>query len=104
MGGWQDIATAPRDGTWILLYARNWGKPVVGIWDRQRQFWAEGYHGLDRPTHWMPLPDLPFRRCVGCGATLEITHRRQQYCTPQCSQRTRFRRWAARRGEDGTHG
>lgn len=64
---WQDISTAPKDGTWILaIVCGNWmdGKPYIpsvsrwtcGSWD------AENYDETGEdwfPTHWMPLPDPP---------------------------------------------
>jgi hypothetical protein len=59
MGGWQPIETAPKDGTWLLLYARHWGElPTIGMWSQARNCWQDFDHGLDRPTHWMPLPDM----------------------------------------------
>lgn len=73
IGIWQDIATAPKDGTWVLLKGGeiNYGwchhddKPpmVVGQFvpadDQPWQFaWYDsGYYGVyENPTHWMPLP------------------------------------------------
>lgn len=67
--GWQPISSAPRDGTWVVLYdaeqyrpvhVRNWraaetnGKPVSGWWDEYSQ-----YRPSFRPTHWQPLPQPP---------------------------------------------
>jgi hypothetical protein len=52
---WQDIETAPKDGTMVLGWYRGWDNPLVIYW----------YTGLNRwnttmqPTHWMPLPDPP---------------------------------------------
>ena len=72
---WQPIATAPRDGTRILL-----GKYVKDIAAKiDRWYWiASGYFDVDGawcdftddgfnadnryyhgPTHWMPLPEPP---------------------------------------------
>ena len=78
---WQPIATAPKDGTWILLAGGEceWDeadlvkRPVSAQWtnylngkinDRfaRWQFcWYDGgYYGkYENPTHWMPLPPLP---------------------------------------------
>jgi len=56
---WQPIETAPRDGTWVLLYSPNENQPAVAYfnghaWDDNGDggFWFE-------PTHWMPLPPKP---------------------------------------------
>jgi len=62
---WQDIATAPKDGTWMLV---TW---IDGntVWDRipsvvkylpeSSSFWDGGEGYYHRPTHWRPLPDPP---------------------------------------------
>jgi len=80
LGAWQPIATAPRDGTWVLLAGGECDydeesdaktRPVVGQWSNYRngsqigwhwQFaWYDGgYYGeYENPTHWMPLPAQP---------------------------------------------
>jgi hypothetical protein len=57
---WQPIETAPKDGRriWLAdtknLVTGYWSQPV-GAW---RTDWLVGDAG-DKPTHWMPLPDLP---------------------------------------------
>ena len=65
--GWQDIATAPRDGTQILLYAAG-GQQGVGEWRevcKRSGGWLTGDHGsaliflTEVATHWMPLPEPP---------------------------------------------
>ena len=73
---WESIKTAPKDGTWILI----WGCPVlygavievlkgdrsitIGLWDGKA--WADETEGwiLD-PTHWMPLPEPPETEAEG---------------------------------------
>lgn len=61
---WQSIATAPKDGTTIMLFgARGRYKMVVGkwfpspwcAWQSQPGSWPIN------PTHWMPLPTPPAR-------------------------------------------
>lgn len=62
---WQDISTAPMDGTRILL-AKIVGHPahptalwwaVAGHWSIRFSNWNDGAEpaGLAGPTHWMPL-------------------------------------------------
>ena len=68
---WKPIETAPKDGTTILLFIRDyWGYEVslavTGFWgmssDKTRYEWlsncVDGYPILD-PTSWHPLPELP---------------------------------------------
>lgn len=75
---WQQIETAPRDGSQVLLYGL-WAGEVSGpIIDPRVDigFWNGGesdYAGTDwwqivtgdayacwlKPTHWMPLPEPP---------------------------------------------
>jgi hypothetical protein len=58
MAEWQPIATAPTDGTRVLL-----GR--VGVHAMHTAFWRDdlwrtgnlGY--FNNPTHWMPLPAPP---------------------------------------------
>ena len=70
MTKWQEISTAPKDGTHILLALRkkvhtgiNWsGKRVVsGYFHTQGHDWVlEGnWASKIKPTHWMPLPEPP---------------------------------------------
>lgn len=69
--GWMPIETAPKDGTLIVLGARNgvWlGKylPVYRSGYRPENPWSSMLLNHDhmaerytRPTHWMPLPPSP---------------------------------------------
>ncbi len=62
---WQDIDTAPMDGTEILTYqqhVRYRGRFVVvhffaEAWGGDGG-WSDGEYDY-QPTHWMPLPDPP---------------------------------------------
>jgi len=68
---WQSIETAPKDGTLIVLGARNgvWlGKylPLYGSGYKPENPWSSMLLNHDhmaerytRPTHWMPLPTPP---------------------------------------------
>jgi len=52
---WRPIETAPKDGTWVLLWSdSHWS---VARNDRGR--WDDGERWQDRATHWMPLPAPP---------------------------------------------
>jgi hypothetical protein len=54
---WQNISTAPKDGTPILCYEPNTGYIRVLRWDGN---WSDGDTWDDlEPTHWMPLPEKP---------------------------------------------
>jgi hypothetical protein len=65
--GWRDISTAPKDGTFILIYPSScWVEDVehdyeVSYWDEDFGRWhfsalPDDYTG---PTHWQPLPPAP---------------------------------------------
>ena len=71
MSEWQPIETAPKDGTWVLLYSPD-NEPSVAtccweslnynwapqwVWgSKQRADFRGGFYGA---THWMPLPEPP---------------------------------------------
>ena len=69
--GWMPIETAPKDGTLIVLGARNgvWlGKylPLYGSGYKPENPWSSMLLNHDhmaerytRPTHWMKLPEAP---------------------------------------------
>lgn len=74
VGGWQDIATAPKDGTHLLLWEQYSTNPFVGCWafgswsvSHEHVDAEGGWDGAivvdsisqDRITHWMPLPPEP---------------------------------------------
>jgi hypothetical protein len=71
---WQDISSAPKDGTWILLFEASMEMPVsIGAYNRfeirgENGKFIPGEWGMAEwdglpshcsPTHWMPLPDPP---------------------------------------------
>jgi hypothetical protein len=64
---WRDIASAPKDGTEIILgmFHENFSDPLVinSCWiDREErgQYWLD-WEGHPAPTHWMPLK-IPARQ------------------------------------------
>lgn len=62
---WRPIATAPKDGTHILLYVGEGAAVNMtgGFWDDHPKCrcWIAGGYMRKRfpPTHWMPLPEAP---------------------------------------------
>ena len=61
--GWQPMETAPRDGTWILLWDELECLAVSGYWDADVDDWMTD---VDLPysilTYWLPLPPAPPQR------------------------------------------
>lgn len=59
MTEWQDISTAPKDGTEILTYRRK-SLMAVAVWFDEINRWcvSDGCDIVD-VTHWMPLPEPP---------------------------------------------
>ena len=76
MGGWQSIATAPRDGTRILLHPAvevhdAWSK---GHWSDQQECWLVGgsASGVTH-TYWLPLPPAPPTTPAGSGKGIDMS-------------------------------
>lgn len=81
MTTWQDIETAPRDGTFVDLWRKDHGRLADCYWGRPShecgesgQYCDSDWHSLDEGwvdgtfdhlipgddiTHWMPLPSPP---------------------------------------------
>lgn len=71
--GWQPIETAPKDGTFLLLWEQYSTNPFIGSWLGTR--WTVSHEHVDAEggwdganvvdalsmpvTHWMPLPAAP---------------------------------------------
>jgi hypothetical protein len=82
---WQRIATAPKDGTLVLLWWEvEFRETVIAYWacgswfeggDGSHGWTGESFHASvpdtwtrllgERPTHWMPLPSPPMERTPG---------------------------------------
>ena len=66
---WQPIATAPKDGTFILAhwdavkYPRGFVESTrydIVKWNSAIDEWVDDDSGeFSEPTHWMPLPPAP---------------------------------------------
>jgi hypothetical protein len=57
---WQDISTAPKDGTHILGSSLAWGPPrIVHGFARVHGWYCPYTHDLVVPTMWQPLPSPP---------------------------------------------
>lgn len=71
MSEWRDIASAPKDGTPIIVarrhdtfgWVRGWatweGEGIVSGWISRGFSEVPGNLGLAHPTHWQPLPLPP---------------------------------------------
>ena len=70
--GWQDISTAPKDGTLVLVTQAS--SVYIAWWTSSAEFERSGTRpgwqifecddvwysrAIDNPTHWMPLPPPP---------------------------------------------
>lgn len=63
---WQPIETAPKDGTWILVWMPDRGVMVVSWGEHYRNDneygwmdYLDSFFELDEATHWMPSPEPP---------------------------------------------
>ena len=61
IGRWAPIATAPRDGTRLLLYRAGFGEDVAVCWWRNNYDKWVPVQGNVFPeaTHWMAVPERP---------------------------------------------
>ncbi len=61
---WQDIATAPTDGTEVIAAAIYTVKGRPRVWNvylasRDSDGWVTTRGGCAEPTHWVPVPEPP---------------------------------------------
>lgn len=60
---WQDMKTAPEDGTGVLIFAQDLptdpAAVVRAIWDTRIGAWIEPLNGttINNPVYWRPLED-----------------------------------------------
>lgn len=69
VNGWRDMASAPKDGAWILLWVtpgrldiREDASCVIATWDTiLKPSWVDerGHDIEEIPSHWQPLPSAP---------------------------------------------
>ena len=60
MTEWQDISTAPKDGTKILLFTDDVNLGSYRTWCGSDKCWRDvGGATISRPTRWQPLPEGP---------------------------------------------
>lgn len=52
--GWRSMDTAPKDGTWILVW-----RPISRRCDMARLDLDYYQNGENSPSHWQPLPEGP---------------------------------------------
>lgn len=63
--GWQSIETAPKDGTKVMVYVKDfdlvteaWFSLLTGLWPHSEEFTEDGDPcNVGMPSHWMPLPN-----------------------------------------------
>jgi len=58
--GWLPIETAPKDGTWVMLFYNKMCVPIISFYDEERLGWSCKHTlGSNTPTHWRPHPASP---------------------------------------------
>lgn len=60
---WMPIETAPKDGSFILVFTQKDFPDFQSIWVAQHEDGIWWVHGREctpsEPTHWQPLPEPP---------------------------------------------
>ncbi|MCP4108368.1 MAG: DUF551 domain-containing protein [Desulfobacteraceae bacterium] len=57
---WQPIETAPKDGTWVLLYIKTSGAHR-GNFQNNKWLNESFFNRKEAPTHWQPLSHPPVK-------------------------------------------
>lgn len=70
LGKWQDIGTAPKDGTQFLAFIPSYyqGKGGISVVLRMNGLWFDSRAWPTTPSHWMPLPSPPSLNTTEGGA------------------------------------
>lgn len=61
MDRWRKIETAPRDGSYVIVFGPH---KTRGTYIEVNHFYMDRWtivwmHDYEEPTHWMPLPNPP---------------------------------------------
>lgn len=61
---WQPIETAPKNGTWVILFLDGIGRSICAYYSEAAGKWVDTWCAYinERPynaSHWMPLPEPP---------------------------------------------
>lgn len=56
---WQPIETAPRDGTRVLTFRRDFSESYAVAWFGRGGWIPVNGSAWPEPTHWAPLPEPP---------------------------------------------
>jgi hypothetical protein len=62
---WLPIESAPKDGTWVIVYGEKYKQPIIAKWNKRISWWAGavlmggGFQHMREASHWMPLPPPP---------------------------------------------
>jgi len=88
---WRDIATAPKDGTFVDLLHRSGHRYSDTWWDEEDEVWVCIDQGDDAFTHWMPIPTPPSAHAApvsaDAGLSAEDVNRIRQWfnATDDCA-------------------
>lgn len=55
---WQPIDTAPKDGTWIMVWMHIYARPEIVQWNDYAWFTTSKILGW-KVKYWMPIPKGP---------------------------------------------
>jgi hypothetical protein len=68
MEKWQTMDSAPKDGTWVLLWWPYWSPHAIMAYFDGGSWSSEGVlsdHEEPGPEAWMPLPPPPLKPIIG---------------------------------------
>lgn len=63
MNEWQPIETAPKDGSFILVFVPESRLSTIQVACYCETFWKNCYRVvISEPSHWIPIPESPAKR------------------------------------------